>query len=229
MRGHHRDVYGFARLEGDGQTAGPQALVPRQFARSAQVIAFLDRIGCVTRVACGELRHHLRALHLQQDIVLGVEVIGRHRVRAGSENEPLRRQHFAGGGLDRRSQFFEQRHQQGFVGRDLLDILEHCPAVAGGNMPDRFADGHAVGTGLAVDPDRQIAAIVLDRCGGQVLAQLRKPVQRQARVGIQPVAQDMRRFRIAASKGGHGLVREHADRCCGEGGIVFGHCLFPVR
>ena len=96
-------------------------------------------------------------------------------------------------------------------------------------MPDRFADGHAVGTGLAVDPDRQVPAIVLDRCGGQVFTQLRKPVQRQARVGIQPVVQDMRRLGIAVGKGRQGLLREDADRCCGEGGIVFGHCLFPVR
>src|SRR6185503_9707570 len=45
----------------------------------------------------------------------------------------------------------EQFGEESGVGRVLLDVLEHRPAVAGGNAADRLADGEAGALRLAVD------------------------------------------------------------------------------
>src|SRR3546814_3647852 len=63
-------------------------------------------------VARGPDVHHLGAAKLEQDVVLGIEMIGGDRARRRNEEEALRRQHRAGARFDHRLQLAEQAEQQ---------------------------------------------------------------------------------------------------------------------
>ena len=156
----------------------------------------MDLIGSIDGVARRELGHDLVALELQQDVVFRIEMVGRDSVRAGYEDEALRCQHGAGRGLDHGAKFFQKPHQQSVIFGDLLDILEHCPAVAGGDMANGFADGEAIRTWLSIHAYRQISAVVLDGTLRQGFRQPGQRIEREAVVILQVMAQDVRSFGV---------------------------------
>ena len=194
------------------------------------MIGLVGLIGYEMGIACRELGHHLAAPDLEQDVVLGIEVVGRDRKRRGYEDEPLRGQHRTGRGLDLGTDFLEQAEQQRFVGGHLLDIFEHRPTLRLGDLADRLGDGQAVRFRLAVDPDRQIAAIVFDAGQGELLGQRSKCLDLEQRMAGEAMLEDMRLLGIMPREfGARGGVEHVRGQGIGEaGGGVHGQLLGRV-
>lgn len=78
------------------------------------------------------------------------------------------------------SSSLEQVHQQGAIGRDILDILEHRPAAIAVDGADGLANRQAVRRNIfGADPDRDIARIIFDPAREQAFAKLRQCFDRQ--------------------------------------------------
>ncbi len=83
----------------------------------------------------------------------------------------------------------------------LLDMFQHGPAIAGGDVADRLADRETAGTRLFADPKREIAAIIFDFLGRKPLRQRRERVDSQQFMIPQIMVQDMWLLGIGAGKG----------------------------
>src|SRR3546814_15407314 len=86
MRRHHRHQHRIAGRERDALLPALEAVLPRQVAMAAGVIAFMLGAGREPLVAGGPDVHHLGAAKLEQNIVLGVEMIDRKSTRLNSSH-----------------------------------------------------------------------------------------------------------------------------------------------
>ncbi len=183
---------------------GQQVVAPGQLAAAAGVVGLVHGVGREGGVAGGELGHHLGPAHLQQHVVLGVEVVGGDAEGRADKDVGLRLEHGAGARLDLRGQLGQQIGQQRGVGGVALHVLEHRPAGAALDPADGLADRQAGGGGLAVDAQRLVGGVVLDRPGRQGFGQRRQRLTLQQRVVVQGVSEDVRNLGVG---GGEGLAR----------------------
>src|SRR5882724_3717656 len=134
--------------------------------------------------------HALGAADLEEEVVLRVQVEGRHRAGRGEEDEPLAAAH---GRKDRpglRRGFVETAIEQRAVFRVLLQALQHHPGAALRDPPHRLFRGEAVaGSLLRPDADRERAGVVLDEFLGQTPGQFHQPRQREGGMPGQAVPQ----------------------------------------
>jgi len=187
MRRHDRHVDRLAGAEREGGAVRQQLVAPGELAAAADVVGLVHAVGGEAGVAGGELRHHLGPAHLEQDVVLGVEVVGRHAAGRADEHERLRLEHAPGAAHDIGGELGQQIGQQRGVGGVLLDVLEHRPRGAALDPADGLADGQAGGGGLAVDADGLVGGVVLDRRCRQRLGKLGEGLALQQRVVVERV------------------------------------------
>lgn len=209
MGRHDRHVDRLARAEREDGAAGQQVVAPGQLSAAAGVVGLVHRVGREGRIAGGELGHHLGPAHLEQHVMLGVEVVGRDAEGRADEDVGLRLEHGAGARLDLRGQLGQQIGQQRGVGGVALDVLEHRPAGAALDPADGLADRQAGGGGLAVDTQRLVGGVVLDRRGGERLGQLGQRLALQQRVLVQGVGEEMRNLGVCSGEGLARGGREH--------------------
>ena len=203
MRRLDRHIDGAARLQRERFTTLGEGVTPRQVAMAAIVKALMRLAVDERLVAGGKNGHCLAATDLEQDVVLGIEMERRHRVRRRDEDERLLLQHRAGIGEHSRLELGQRLAQQVAVERVLLDELEHHPRTAMLDRPDRFLDRKAVGGRVArIETDRNVAAIIFGVDRTDPARKLGERLQLQQRVVDEVVADQGRLLGIGGGEGG---------------------------
>ncbi len=127
--------------------------------------------------------HLLGAADLQQEVVLGVGVRGRHRPGRGQEDEALALGHHVLAGADVGVHLLQALVQEPLVLGVALDVLEHHPAAVGLDLAGDLADRLRAALDLVRRRDLgHVAEVVLDPVPGQALGQLGDRLDREQRV-----------------------------------------------